>query len=76
MGEQSCAGYDSEALVDRLEREIQNRRINLTVERSPCMGHYRVGPIIRGAPGRKFYRGRSNDEISVLLMEAETWCGK
>ena len=76
MDEPSCAGRGSEALADRLEKEIQSRGINLTLERSNCMGYCRTGPTIRLAPGGKFYRGRSDDEIAALLMEAETRCVK
>ena len=75
VDEVSCAGRGSEALADRLEKEIQSRGINLTVERSICMGYCRTGPTIRLAPGGKFYHGPSDDEISGLLDEAETLCG-
>ena len=73
--EPSCAGRGSEALADRLEKEIQNRGINLTVQRSTCMGHCRTGPTIRLAPGGKFYLKPSDNEIAALLDEAETLCG-
>ena len=73
--EPSCAGRGSEALADRLEKEIQSRGINLTVERSICMGYCRTGPTIRLAPGGKFYLKPSDNEIAALLDEAETLCG-
>ena len=73
--EPSCAGRGSEALADRLEKEIQSRRINLIVERSKCMAHCRAGPTIRLAPRGKFYHRPSDDEIDALLDEAETLCG-
>ena len=76
MGEPSCAGRGSEALADRLETDIQSRGINLTVERCVCMGHCRAGPAIRLAPSGKFYLGPSDNEIALLLDEAEELCGK
>tara|TARA_B100000965_G_scaffold281716_1_gene239598 strand:+ start:96 stop:440 length:345 start_codon:yes stop_codon:yes gene_type:complete len=72
--EPSCAGRGSEALADRLEKEIQSRGINLIVERSKCMAYCRFGPTIRFAPRGKFYHGPSDDEITALLDEAETLC--
>ena len=75
MDEPSCAGRGSEALANRLEKEIQSRGINLTVERTNCMGHCRTGPTIRLAPGGKFYFKPSDNEIAALLDEAENLCG-
>ncbi len=75
MYEPSCAGRGSEALADRLEKEIQSRKINLTVERSSCMGYCRTGPVIRLVPGATFYLAPSDNEIAALLDEAETLCG-
>ena len=75
MDEPSCAGRGSEALANRLEKEIQSRGINLTVERSICMGYCRTGPTIRLAPGGKFYFKPSDKEIAALLDEAENLCG-
>ena len=75
MDEPSCAARGSEQLADQLEAEIRARGINLSVERSVCMGHCRTGPTIRLAPGGKFYHGPSAEEVVVMLDELEVLCG-
>jgi len=75
MDEPSCAARDSEALAGHLETEIRERGIDVSVERSVCMGHCRTGPTIRLAPGGKFYHGPTADEVDSLLDELESLCG-
>lgn len=75
MDEPSCAGRGSEDLADRLEAEILSRGIDVTVERSVCMGHCRTGPTIRLAPGGRFFHGPAPEEVDALLVELEALCG-
>ena len=75
MDEPSCAARGSEDMAKMLEETIRQRRINIVVERSVCMGHCPTGPTIRLAPGGRFYHGPADDEISAILDDLERLCG-
>lgn len=73
--EPSCAQRGSERLAELLEQGIQERRIDITLERSICMGHCRTGPTVRLAPGGRFFHGPPVDTVPELLDELESLCG-
>lgn len=73
--EASCAARGSHALADALELGIQQRKIDIEIERSVCMGQCQIGPTIRLAPGGRFILGKSIDDIPALLDELELMCG-
>jgi len=75
MDEPSCAARGSEDMAALLETQILERRIDIKVERSVCMGHCRTGPTIRLAPGGRFFHGPAKDELPALLDELERLCG-
>ena len=73
--EASCAARGSQALADALELGIQQRKIDIKIERSVCLGHCQIGPSIRLAPGGRFILGKSMSEAEALLDELELLCG-
>ncbi len=75
VDEASCGVRGSEKLADALESGIQQRRINIKLERSICMGHCLTGPTIRLAPGGRFFHGPTSEEIAAILDELEEKCG-
>ena len=75
MDEPSCAARGSEDTAALLEAGIVERRIDIKIERSICMGHCRTGPTLRLAPGGRFIHGPSKDELAALLDELERLCG-
>lgn len=75
VDEASCAARGSEKVADALETGIRERRINIKLERSICMGHCQTGPTVRLAPGGRFFHGPSPDEIIAILDELEEICG-
>ena len=73
--EASCAARGSQAMADALELGIQQRKIDIKIERSVCLGHCQIGPSIRLAPGGRFILGKTIAEVDVLLDELEQLCG-
>jgi len=73
--EASCAARQSRALADALEAGIRERKIDIRIERSVCLGHCQKGPSIRLAPGGRFILGKSIADVPSLLDELENLCG-
>lgn len=73
--EASCAKRGSEKLADALEHGIDERGINIKLERSICMGHCQTGPTVRLAPGGRFFHGPSLGEVGSILDILEDLCG-
>jgi len=71
----SCANRGSMALADALEAGIQERRIDVVVERTVCMSHCPKGPTLRLAPRGKFILGKTIDDVADILDELENLCG-
>lgn len=73
--EASCAARNSLALADALEQGIQQRNIDIKLERSVCLGHCQKGPSIRLAPGGRFILGKKTADAGEILDELEALCG-
>ncbi len=68
-GKPACANQGSEALADRLEREIGQRRLPVTVERVYCLGQCTKGPNMRIAPTGRFFHHVSAGDIPAIIDE-------
>jgi len=75
VDEASCAARNSQALADALEAGINERKIDIKIERSVCMGQCQIGPTIRLAPGGRFILGKSMSDVGEILGELEDICG-
>lgn len=63
----SCGLVGSHVLAERLEREIRNSRLEITVEQSACMGMCQNGPNVRLLPdGKNWHRVGMQDVGSIL----------
>ncbi len=71
----SCGPRGGETIADLLEKGIEERRIDVGVERSICMGHCPKGPNARLIPGGDFLFGMSEDDVPPLLDRLERECG-
>lgn len=74
--EPSCAARGSKAVADAIEAGVAERRIDVAVERSVCMGQCTKGPTVRLAPAGRFYLGTGLDDVEALLDELERRCGR
>lgn len=72
----SCAARGAESLADDLERSVVERRLDVTVERTKCLGHCRRGPNLRVAPGGAFFSGVGRGDLPAILDRLETDCGR
>lgn len=72
----SCAQRGSEEIAEAIERGVEERAINIKVERIICLGQCTKGPTIRFAPGGRFNLGTSLEDVPALIDELETQCGR
>ena len=66
----SCAQRGSETLAHWLESEIEQRNLDVCVERSVCLGHCVAGPNVR-ILGGDFFHHASKDSLAPLLDELD-----
>lgn len=62
----SCARRGSKELASWLEAEIATRKLDLTLERSVCLGHCVIGPNFR-VLGGDFVHEATKEKLSELL---------
>lgn len=72
----SCATRGSEALADRLEKEVTGRNLDIEVERVCCFGLCRQGPNMRLYPGGPHYYEVGEDDLPAILQDIERSCGR
>ena len=61
----SCAERSSEAIADALEARMPGTGASLV--RIKCFGRCADGPIVRIAPGGRFFTGASIDDVPEML---------
>ncbi len=69
-GKPSCAARGSEALADALERAVKRRGLDVSVTRLMCLGRCHEGPNARVAPGGRFFRGVTAEDIPEIINTA------
>jgi len=70
-GQRSCAGSGSLALIERLERLIEERGLAVPVVRRECLGRCEQGPAMRIAPGGPFFTEIDEAALALILAELE-----
>jgi NADH:ubiquinone oxidoreductase subunit E len=72
----SCAQRGSEEIADAIERGVEDRGIDIKVERIICLGQYTKGPTIRFAPVGRFILGTALEDVPALIDELHEKCGQ
>ena len=70
-GQRSCAGSGSLALIERLERLLEQRGLAVPVVRRECLGRCEQGPAMRIAPGGAFFTEVDDAALEVIVGELE-----
>ncbi len=63
----SCAGRNSPAIADALERACAERGLPIKVTRSPCQNTCERGPSVRLVPGPVMFLGTTLDTVSDVI---------
>lgn len=71
LDEPSCAARGSLELATRLEAGVRARRINVTIERSVCMGRCPTGPTLRLIPNGTFFDSPRLEDAAAILDDLE-----
>jgi len=69
----SCAARGSAEIIKTLEIELQQKKWQIKIEPSPCMGFCDVGPNARLAPSGLYFHGITNKNIDKILKEIESF---
>ena len=70
-GQRSCAGSGSLALIERIERLIDESELVVPVVRRECLGRCEQGPTMRIAPGGPFFTEIDDAALPVIMAELE-----
>jgi len=70
-GQRSCAASGSLALIERIERLIDERGLAVPVVRRECLGRCEQGPTMRIAPGGPFFTEIDDSALAVIIAELE-----
>ncbi|MBF0145645.1 MAG: (2Fe-2S) ferredoxin domain-containing protein [Magnetococcales bacterium] len=70
-GADSCGGRGSLALLEQMTRIIQERGLNIDLEKIQCLGQCKKGPNMRLAPGGEFFRGVGPGDIDGIIQKIE-----
>ena len=71
----SCAARGSVARAEALERGVEERQIDVRVERMTCLGLCDVGPNLRLVPGGAFFSRVAAEDVPEVLNYLEKVCG-
>ena len=72
----SCGERGSVDIAGALERAIDERRIDIRLERLECLGQCAHGPSMRIVPAGRFFLEVTMDDIPEILDILEAACGK
>jgi (2Fe-2S) ferredoxin len=67
----SCAARGSRELAQCLETEIADRKLDIGIERSDCLGYCDIGPNIKLAPQGRFFHHIKKQDLPAILLEIE-----
>ena len=71
----SCGNRGSGVIADAIEAGVQERGINVIIERIVCFGMCANGPNMRLVPGGDFHKNVNLDQVDEILAVLETACG-
>jgi NADH:ubiquinone oxidoreductase subunit E len=74
-GRTSCAARGSEEIAKAIEDGVNERQINIEIERICCLGHCNDGPTMRMAPGGAFFHETGLDDVPQILDDLAARCG-
>jgi (2Fe-2S) ferredoxin len=67
----SCAGRDSQLVLEQLKTDLAKDNIAVEAVESPCMGYCNVGPNVRLAPNGAFFHEVSAKNLAKLMKAAK-----
>lgn len=74
-GQRSCVGSGNLDYIDRVEDEINRRGLDVPVVRRECLGRCEQGPVMRLAPGGRFFTEINAGSLESILLELERFLG-
>jgi NADH:ubiquinone oxidoreductase subunit E len=68
LGQQkSCAGSGSEQLANLIQEKLEENNLPVSVTKIKCFGRCDKGPVIRIAPGGKFFEAFGESDLDNLI---------
>jgi len=75
-GQRSCAGSGSLALIARIEQMIEAEKLDVPIVRRECLGRCEAGPVMRIAPGGRFFTLVDESSISDMIRELKRFAAE
>ncbi|MES2499320.1 MAG: (2Fe-2S) ferredoxin domain-containing protein [Pseudomonadota bacterium] len=67
----SCAARDSKEILASLTQQLQQNKLAIEIEESPCLGFCQIGPNVRLIPNGPFFHAVSLEKLDDLIQAAK-----
>ena len=72
-GQPSCVGRGNLDHIARMRQMITDAELDVTVVERVCLGRCEEGPVMRIAPGGKFFTDIDTESLPRVLAELESF---
>lgn len=70
-GQRSCVGSGNLEYIAEIRRMIEHANLDVPVIERECLGKCEQGPVMRIAPGGRFYTEISQDSLTEIVAEIQ-----
>ena len=76
IGQRSCGGSGNLAYLDRVRALIDAAGLDVVVVEQVCFGKCEQGPVMRIAPGGRFFTAVDESVLPLIIQELEAFIKK
>ena len=69
----SCAARGSKEIMAQLAEELQQKKVSIELEASPCMGFCQIGPNVHLVPSGPFSHAVSTENLNALIKKIKAF---
>jgi (2Fe-2S) ferredoxin len=73
IGQRSCGGSGNLVHIEKIRELIDAAGLDVTVVEQVCFGKCEQGPVMRIAPGGRFFTGVDESVLSHIIDELESF---
>jgi (2Fe-2S) ferredoxin len=74
-GQRSCVGSGSLDLISKIESMLVEEGLEIAIVRRECLGRCEQGPVMRIAPGGRFFTEIDETALAAIIEELKTFGG-
>jgi len=76
IGQRSCGGSGNLGYIRRVRELIDAAGLDVAVDEQVCFGKCEQGPVMRIAPGGRFFTGIDESELPKIVRELESFIAR